>query len=154
MKKRFLLYFLISISLIFNGCSNPKYINLSKKPSACYYSESLYTIIKKDEFNVSVIDSNFYKQLTLNDEDKLVINNFFSSLTTNCFIKKPDTITEKPLYKLFLVCKNQKYVIDIFTSDLISISPWDGSYEPDFISMNQVPQKFNLLNFCKYIYNK
>ena len=42
----------------------------------------------------------------------------------------------------------------IYDSSTISISPWDGNYEEDIISMNNIPLRYNLLDFCTHIQNK
>ena len=153
-KKFSLLIILFTLIVLFIGCSNPKYIKLSKKTSNSFYSQNLYKLIKTDDFKLTILDSNFYKELSVDNENKLVIRDFLSSLSKNNFITKPENLPSKPVYKIFIKFSHDKYVINIFNENLVSIFPWDATYEEDYISTDEVPIRYNLFNFANNFFNK
>ena len=54
-------------------------------------------------------------------------------------------------YKIIIEFSNSKYVINAYNDKLITIHPWDGVYPEDIISMEGVPDYYNLYKYCEYI---
>ena len=138
--KKFL-FFAVStlLSLMLCSCTiqDPKYISLSKKPNNHYYtSEIKKKLLENDPFTLYVFDTNLYKEIKVSsDED----DNY---------------IVEKEPFRIKIVFDDtSKYLIKVFSSSNISISPWDGTFEEDSISMENVPLGYNLFEFCSHIQN-
>ena len=145
--------FLLVFTLI--GCSiqNPKYINFSTKPSNHYYTGELERkILNNEKFTLYVFDTNLYKEIEVPLEENLIIENFLSSLISdNYFDEKIDM---KEPFRLKIVFDDNKYLIKIFNESIVSISPWDGNYKEDIISIKDLPLRYNLFDFCNHIANK
>lgn len=155
MKKRIRFTICISfiIFLLF-GCSDPKYINLEQKPHKAYYTEKLYEIVRTEDFEFTILDTNLYKDATVSKNDKSVLKNTIKSLSVENFIDRPNGLPEKPKYKLFINKDSIKYVIDVYDNNIISLYPWDGNFPEDYIYLKDVPDAYKLESFCKYIYDK
>ncbi|QAA34031.1 DUF4883 family protein [Clostridium manihotivorum] len=154
MKKLLSLILVLIISSTFIGCSNAQYINLKKKPSNHYYTEEMYKLISTEKFSISAFDTDVYKELHPKEEDDKILLDFVKSLKSTNFINKPDNLPDKPKFKMFIKTSKDKYVINIYDDNIISIFPWDGVFEEDFINMDKVPLAYRLDSFCKYVFNK
>lgn len=156
--KPFKILLISIVSILLLGCSsNPKYINLKSKPSDLFYTNEIYTNIKeKEDLKVQIFDTNVYKYFDVSDEEKTVIPSFIDSLGEEDFGVSTEGIDEKtnPRYKLILTFKNSKYIINIYNKDYATISPWDGVFQEDTISMKEVPISYNLYEFCEYTTKK
>lgn len=97
---------------------------------------------------------NFYKKKDFPKEDLSTFAEFFNSLNNNSFIEKPADLPAKPLYKIFLTFSENKYVINVYNKDFISIYPWDGSYSMDYIDTSKMHKAYNLYGLCKYLIPK
>ena len=63
----------------------------------------------------------------------------------------------KVKYKLIIEFSdksNDKYVINIFDKNTVTLFPWDGNLQEDMINMDNIPARDNLYSFCIYIINK
>ena len=105
----FIIFFSITV---LTGCNNPKYINLKKKPSLYYHSEKLYNLSKTHDYTLNILNNNYYSELIIDNDDKNILENFLNSLTTSSFIEKPKDLPSKPMYKLFVNCNNEKFIIN------------------------------------------
>lgn len=155
MKKFNLIFITLMLFLTLNGCvtKNPKYINLSTKPNNHYYTDKLENkILTDDKFTLYVFDTNLYKEIEVSNEENPIIKNFISSLVSDNYFD--ETVDSKELYRLKIVFNDDKYLIKIFDNSIVSISPWDGNYKEDFISIKELPLRYNLLDFCNHIANK
>lgn len=145
--------FLLVFTLI--GCStqSSKYINFSTKPSNHYYTDQLRNeILKSKSFTLYVFDTNLYKEIEVPSDENPIIENFISSIIDdNYFDEKIDM---KEPFRLKIVFDDNKYLIKIFNESIISISPWDGNYKEDVISIKDLPLRYNLFDFCNHILNK
>ena len=154
--KRLNFIFIILILLFtLNGCSfqNPKYINLSSKPSNHYYTDELKNkILNNETFTLYVFDTNLYKEIEVSSEDNTIIENFISALIDDNYSDNPIDINES--FRLKIVFNDDKYLIKIFNDSIVSISPWDGNYKEDVISIKDLPLRYNLFDFCNHIANK
>lgn len=155
MKKFKILSLFMFLILFINGCTliNPKYINFSTKPNNHYYTDQLNKkILNNESFTISVFDTNLYKEIQVSNDDSSIIENFIKSLVTSDYID--ESVSDKEPFRLKITFKDSKFLIKVFNNATVSISPWDGNYAEDFISMKDVPLRYNLYDFCNYIENK
>lgn len=146
--------FLFSFCIISCNMQDAKYINLSTKPNNHYYTDQLSKkILENQDFNVYIFDTNLYKEILIEPENNSIIENFLTSLSSEDFIS--EKTNTKETYRLKIVFNdNSKYVIKVFNSTLATLSPWDGNYDEDIISMKNLPLRYNLLDFCTHVQNK
>lgn len=152
MKKFTYIILILLFSLFIIGCSNPEYINLSKKPTNHYYTDELSKLLENKSFKLSAFDTNLYKEIPVSEDDKVILNKFLKSLSAKNFTDKPESLPAKPKYKLLINYENQKYVINVYNENTISIYPFDGVYPEDFIITTDIAKGYQLLPFCKYIF--
>lgn len=155
MKRLNLIFIILLLVFSLNGCNlqNPKYINLSTKPNNHYYTDELKNkILDNENFTLYVFDTNLYKEIEVPSEENPIIENFISSLNEdNYFVEQIDI---KEPFRLKVVFNDNKYLIKVFNNSIISISPWDGNYKEDVISIKDLPLRYNLFDFCNHIANK
>lgn len=151
-------YFLIMLLLFSTiagcGLQDPKYINLSVKPSTHYYTDEIKgKILNNEKFTLYVFDTNLYKEIPVSNEDGSIIESFISSLTSENYSEESSDKKEPYRIKITFDDKTQ-YLIKIFDDSLISVSPWDGNFKEDIISMKDIPLRYNLMDFCNHIANE
>ncbi|WP_275935971.1 DUF4883 family protein [Clostridium haemolyticum] len=58
---------------------------------------------------------------------------------------------EKPKYKIFFSFPQSKerYVLNVYNSEYLSVHPWDGNFPMDYISTKNIPYRFSIYNLCK-----
>ena len=154
--KRLNLFFLTLILMLsLNGCTvkNVQYINFSTKPNNHYYTDELKNrILNNENFTLSVFDTNLYKEIDVPIDENPIIENFISSLVNDNYSAEPIDVKES--FRIKIVFSDNKYLIKIFNDSIISISPWDGNYKEDIISIKDLPLRYNLFDFCNHIANK
>lgn len=94
---------------------------------------------------------NFYKEKDFDHEDLSIFSDFFNSLKNDSFIEKPADLPEKPLYKIFVSFSENKYIINLYNENFISIYPFDGDYKMDYINTSKMYKAYNLYGLCKYL---
>lgn len=144
------------IILLFTGCSNiiDNKILYPSKPNDFYYTNLLWQDLSdKSNYKTTILDTNYYREIEFNKEYVEQFKLFLKRLNKSNFIKKPDKELNKPLYKIFFDFGNEKYIVNVYNENLISIYPWDGNYEMDFINMTDTPNSLNIYSLCKYLYN-
>lgn len=145
---------LLCIYLLGCNLQDPKYINFSVKPNNHYYIDEIKNeILNNNKCSVYIFDTNLYKEIEVPSDEISIINDFISSLTSENYSDEAATIKEPFRIKMVFDDKNQ-YLIKVFNDSVISVSPWDGIYKEDVISMKNVPLRYNLLDFCNHIANK
>ncbi|MBU3209134.1 DUF4883 family protein [Clostridium algidicarnis] len=156
MKLPYIIISIIISSVLLVSCTfSETNLPISPKPSNHFYTENLFNSLDEyKEFSSTLYETNLHKESSLDKEDLEVLTNFFSSLNTDDFIDEPYDIDKSPSYKIFITINSMKYVINIYDADFISIYPWDGNKQMDFISMKNIPVAYNLYNFCKYKIDK
>ncbi|AIY81237.1 hypothetical protein FDC58_09205 [Clostridium botulinum] len=157
MKKFIAILLILLNSIIMMGCSlsDAKYINLSKKPNNHYYTDLLTNkVLNNEEFSLYVFDKNLYKEIKVNDDEEVLVENFLNSLITDNYLNNSDLINEREPFRIKVVFKDNIFLIKVFNSNLITLSPWDGNYAEDIISMENLPIGYNLFNFCVHIESK
>ena len=155
LKKLNFIFIIVILLFTLNGCSfqNPKYINLSTKPSNHYYTDELENkILNNEKFTLYVFDTNLYKEIEVPSEENDIIENFISALVDENYSE--DKIDIEEPFRLKVVFNDDKYLINVFNDSIVSISPWDGNYKEDVISIKDLPLRYNLLDFCNHIANK
>jgi len=149
----FLIILLFFLTL--SGCyfQNPKYINFSIKPSNHYYTDELQNkILNNEKFTLYVFDTNLYKEIEVPTEENSIIENLISSLVGDNY--SDEKVDVKEPFRLKIVFDHDNYLVKVFNNSIISISPWDGNYEEDIISIKDLPLRYNLFDFCNHIANK
>ncbi|MBU3110387.1 DUF4883 family protein [Clostridium lacusfryxellense] len=94
---------------------------------------------------------NFYKKKDFSKEDLTTTSQFFNSLTNSSFVSRPSNLPAKPIYKIFMTFSENKYVINIYDERYISIYPWDGDFNMDYIDTSKMYKNYNLYGLCKYL---
>ena len=133
--------------------SNSKYINLTTKPSNNYYTQNLQSkLLNDNSFTLYIFDTNFYKEIPVSKDENKIIENFISSLdSTNFSDSLPDSSINECFRIKIVFSDSSKYVIKVFNAENVSILPWDGTYNEDFINMQNVLLRYNLYDFCTHI---
>lgn len=155
MKKLNFILAIIFIMVSLSGCAlqDPKYINLSTKPNNHYYTDEIHRkILNNESFKLYVFNTNLYKSLEVSSDENIIIENFIQSLVSDNYLD--ENVESKEPYKIKIVFKDAKFLIKVFNNSTISISPWDGNYKEDVISIKDLPLAYNLYDFCTHIENK
>lgn len=150
-------YISILLLLLFSlsGCNiqDPKYISFSTKPNNHYYTDELRNkILSNEKFTLYVFDTNLYKEIEVPSEENSIFENFTNALTNDNYMD--DKVDIKEPFRLKVVFKNDKYLIKVFNDSVVSISPWDGNYKEDIVSIKNLPLRYNPYDFCKHIQNE
>lgn len=156
MKKLISCFSVLFILLLLTGCksTNVQYINYSTKPNNFYYTNDIYQKITRDEkYKLQVFDENVYKYFDVAPEDYNLLKEFIESLDKNSFVEKIDSKID-PKYKLIIEFENIKYIINAYDEKTITVYPWDGVFEEDRLSMEGVPDYYNIYKYCEYIIKK
>lgn len=150
MKKILLL--LISIFIIVSACSCNFTIN-KKKPSTYYYTELLSkNFVQNVPYKITVFDTNLYKDKTLPNEYKTCVKNLVGYLKPNNFITSIKKLPTSPVYKIFVEFNNkEKFVINVYNKDLITIYPYDGIYNADYVNVKNIYPSYNLYTLSQYV---
>lgn len=155
MKKLIIIFLTLLLLFSLNGCAlqDSRYINFSMKPNNHYYTDELQNkILNNEKFTLYVFDTNLYKEIEVPNEENLILEDFLSSIIDDNY--SDEKIEIKEPYRIKVVFDNDKYLIKIFNDSIVSISPWDGKYNEDIISIKDFPLRYNLFDFCNHIANK
>ncbi|MBP2032033.1 hypothetical protein J2Z42_000698 [Clostridium algifaecis] len=152
MKKLSIIFIII---FLFTGCTD--YLNIiplnSKKPNNFYYTEVLLkNLTSKKPEKCTIIETNFHKEKQLDSTNISDITKMLKSLDDTNFINIPKDLPAKPTYKIIFSFHDQKLLINIYNEKYISVYPWDGDYNMDYISVSKIPISLNLYNLGNYIF--
>ncbi|MGL5822982.1 MAG: DUF4883 family protein, partial [Sarcina sp.] len=103
--------------------------------------------------NIKIIENKFYKEQLVSKEDLKIFLEFFQILDSNKKSLPLDSDTEY-LYKIQITANTQKYFIDVYGNNIISIYPFDGVNPKNFINIEDLPLSLQAESICKYILNK
>ena len=143
---------LLSLSLFGCNFNLPSKVFSNKKPNNYYYTNLLMKDLSlENPKELYALYMNFYKKKDFSKEDLSTFGEFFNSLNNDSFIEKPESLPEKPLYKILITFSENKYMINIYNENIISIYPWDGSYSMDYIDTTKMYKAYNLYGLCKYL---
>lgn len=158
MFKKVLLPLLIILVFNLNGCisQNPKYINFTSKPNNHYYTDELKNkILNNENFSLSVFDTNLYKDIKVNKGETIIIDSFLNSITEADYLPYESKPKSREAFRLIVSFDDHnKFLIRVYDSSIIAVSPWDGNFEEDIVSMSSLPLHYNLMDFCTHIQNK
>lgn len=149
--KMFTFIFLVTL---FSGCTTDNILN-KEKPNFNYYTYELSNLISDNSYEIHVLDRNIYRNISVNKEDISILNDLLKSIRdTNFLTEKPEDLPSKSIYTLFITTDKEKMVLDVYGDNLISIYPWDGKYEKDYLSLEGIPNAFKMEQFCEYVFEK
>lgn len=152
MKKLCMWLLVLILPLMAISCKSQVVSYKEKKTSNYAYTKELLSKIdNKDISSVYLFETNLHKQIDVSKEASDVIKNFIKDLKSTNFIDKPNDFNLAPKYKLFVSVNNEKYVINVYNETLVSIHPWDGVHEMDFIDSSGTHKAYNLNGLCNYI---
>jgi hypothetical protein len=126
-----------------------------KKPYDFYYTNLLAKNLSLEKItSIKALDINYYKIEDVSEDDTSTVKDFMKYISKNDFSLKPIDLPETPIYKLFFTLKdsNEMFVINVYNSKYLSVYPWDGDFDVDYIDMSNVPARYNIYNLCKYIF--
>ncbi|MBU3106268.1 DUF4883 family protein [Clostridium gasigenes] len=148
------LILILMIICIIPGCTvaqNPEYISLKTKPNTHFYTGEIYSKLSKDEpYTLKIFDMNVYKYFNVNTREHSIVLEFIENLKDPNFNIEIDYKLE-PRYKLIIEFEDSKYVINAYNEKELSVYPWDGTFPEDTISMEDVPDYYNIYKFCEFI---
>jgi hypothetical protein len=145
---------LLSINLTGCNLQNYQYINFSVKPNNHYYIDEIKNkILNNKNFTLYVFDTDLYKEIEVPKDENSIFEDFISSLTDENYSVEAPNSKEPFRIRLYFNDKDQ-YFIKVFNDSIISISPWDGIFNEDVISIKNLPLRYNLFDFCNHIENK
>ncbi|ASW42494.1 DUF4883 family protein [Clostridium isatidis] len=153
MKKLISYIVILIIPLLFVSCNinTAQYSKPKNKPSLDYYTNEIYRrLMSNEEYKLIVFDMDFYVSYDVNENEHSILPEFFDALKTENFEAKTE-INSSPKFKLIVEFSDFKYIINIYDEEVVSIYPWDGIYEEDILSMEDIPDYYNLYKFCEYI---
>ena len=157
MKRYICIIPMIILLVIATGCNinYNEYPSLESKPSYNFYTTSLYSLLSEgNNFQAMLLETNYSTELDVNQVGKDTLKDFFASLSENSFITDKESLInlpEKPIYKLYINIDKEKYVVNIFSEDLVTVHPWDGLFSQDYITMTYSPKAYNLFGLCDYL---
>ncbi|GAB6167641.1 hypothetical protein JCM1393_01010 [Clostridium carnis] len=153
MKRYLKLIISLLLICILPGCAlnKPQYIISKNKPNDYYYTSEIYSrLMNKKPYTIKIFDLNVYKYYDVNPEEHSIILEFIDSLNNDSYGKEIDeNIT--PRFKVIIEFSDEKFIINAYNDEMISIHPWDGVYDEDKISMKGVKDYYNIYKFCEYI---
>ena len=160
MKKKLLILFIFIILsfTILCSCNQKLKPTLDKMPwnnKNQYYYTTLLTkdLIENYKCKVTLLDTNFFKEKELKQEDITVIRNFIKQVKKENFLEKT-VAAVKPAYKIYLNFDNKnkdKFLINVFDEQNVTIHLWDGTIKEDIISSADITKSANLYLLCNYI---
>ena len=150
MKKIISIFLLVFIGIFFTSCSTYEYINYSKKPNTTYYLDKMKGESKKIN-SIRVIESNFFKEIEVNKKNYNLISDMLGEISEQNLLEKYE-LSDNPLYRIYIDISTDKFVIDIYGDDVISIYPWDGNYEKEIYNIKDLPLSLKAESIAKYLF--
>lgn len=151
--KHIKLIIIILFLFLLQGCSfkDPKYIHFEEKEIPNFYINEISSkLLNGEDFSMEIFNTNLYKRIKIDDSEKIVIDNFINALTEANYLDNEKPITRES-YEMRLIFKDEKYIIKVYSENIVTVFPWDGIYEEDLINMINIPQRYNLMDFCTNI---
>ena len=136
------MFTLIILVTLLSGCTLENIFN-REKPNSNYYTYELSNLISDNSFEIHILDRNVYRNISVTNEDLSILDDLLKNIKDS-----------KPIYTLFITTEKEKMILDVYGDDLISIYPWDGKYEKDYLSLKDIPNAFKMEQFCEYIFEK
>ena len=148
------MFTLIILVTLLSGCTLENIFN-REKPNSNYYTYELSNLISDNSFEIHILDRNVYRNISVTNEDLSILDDLLKNIKdSNYLLETPDDLPSKPIYTLFITTEKEKMILDVYGDDLISIYPWDGKYEKDYLSLKDIQNAFKMEQFCEYIFEK
>ncbi|MCR1971228.1 DUF4883 family protein [Clostridium cochlearium] len=155
MKKKyfFIILLVLSMGFILMNFSIESLKSNKKDMELNYYTNKLVENINSEpDYQCVIVDTNFYREEYLQKENLSIVKNFLNSINKNSYVLyNKKTIPQKPLYKIFLIFSNEKFVINVYNENYVSIHSWDGYHRMDYIDTSSIPYSYNLYNLCNFL---
>jgi hypothetical protein len=150
-RKLLIVFFLIILMFNITGCSLVNKVLHDKKPTNYFYTNGLLNFYNNENPDlITIFYSDLYKEKTLDKSNYVDVENFLKSLKSEYFIDKPSNLPKVPVYKVYIEFEKIKYVLNVYNETYVSIYPWDGKYDMDFVDMSKIPINYNIYGVCKY----
>jgi hypothetical protein len=154
MKKTTYIFIILISIILLAGCQQNWSMLSGKKPSNYYYTNLLAKDIKLNKItSCKAIEMNYYRELDVEGENYKKLCSFLDKVNGSSFIAVPKDLPSRPKYKLFFSSSQDKYIINVYNEKYISINPWDGSYDMDYIDISTLPNSINLYELCNFLYS-
>lgn len=146
-------YLLLSICLVIvTTVSSCNVIPEKKKPNNMFYTNLASKDLAYDKtYSGKVLEMNLYREVNMSGADIQTIKNFTKNLKKENYISKPNDLPSKPKYRIYLYFSKDIYVINVYNERYISLFPWDGDLDMDYIDMKDVYINYNLYGLCRHI---
>jgi len=149
----FIILLVLSMGFILMNFSIESLKSNKKDMELNYYTSKLIENINSEpDYQCVIVDTNFYREEYLQKENLSIVKNFLNSINKNSYVLyNKKTIPQKPLYKIFLIFSNEKFVINVYNESYVSIHSWDGYHRMDYIDTSSIPYSYNLYNLCNFL---
>ena len=151
-KLKALFIFILIISL--KGCAlnDPQYINLKEKPKSSYYTQEIKSkILNGTDYTLKIFNTDLYKTFDVPTDEKTVLENFINYIPTESYKDNIELEDTEPYHIKIIFSDDTKYLIKVYDNTTVSVLPWDGVFKEDIITMDQIPEHYNLYDFCTHI---
>ncbi|WBW95983.1 DUF4883 family protein [Oceanirhabdus sp. W0125-5] len=128
-----------------------------EKPSNNYYINSLCSklIIEDETVNnaeISLLITDYYKHISLPDEHKQSVISSLKTFENHTFEGDYELSNKKPLFKYIIKIQGEKYIVDVYNDNFLTVYLWNGKYPKDKITMKDCYPYENLFQISQYIY--
>ncbi len=129
-----------------------------EKPLKNYYINRLCSKldVENETLNnteISLLITNYYKYISLPVEHKQAVISSIKTFENHTFEGEYEFSNKKPLFKYIIKIQGEKYIIDVFDDDFLTVYLWDGKYPKDIITMKDSYPYENLFKLSEYIYD-
>lgn len=152
-KRLFILPTFLGLLIMFIYCNI--YMSI-EKPSCNYYistlSKKLESLSSESDYHITMISTDYYSMTDLKDESKKSVSHSLKSFNTlKC---NPDTFSDEknPRFKYIITFSDEKFIVDVYDSKILTVYEWDGAYKKDILSMEECYPYENLYAISQYIY--
>lgn len=133
-------------------------VNFNEKSSIAVQSLSyienlnLDTISKEDISNIKIVEKVFYSKTTVPDEYTSFFVDMLNQVDTSKVVE-PVNDESNCLFKIYIdsTTDAEKFIIDVYGNDIISIYPWDGVSQKLFLSISELPLSIKAESLCNYV---
>ncbi|MGL4991117.1 MAG: DUF4883 family protein [Sarcina sp.] len=109
------------------------------------------TLLSDDIENIKIVEKTFYSKKTV---DKKYTDFFIEMLNNIDLNALTDPVLDEDnyLFKIYIELKDDKFMIDVYGDDVISIYPWDGTTPKKFVSISKFPLSIKAESLCNFIF--
>lgn len=109
------------------------------------------TLLAEDIENIKIVEKTFYSKKTV---DKKYTEFFIEMLNNIDLTNLTDPVLDEDnyLFKIYIELKDDKFMIDVYGDDVISIYPWDGTTQKKYVSISKFPLSIKAESLCNFIF--